>query len=205
MGVPIYYNNCFALFTFLVLNYDIPASFCLWLSLHLLLQYICWIIYERYYIYSCIKFVEHYCVVWRYKNTYTMVNGQTIFGKSINVWLHRDSQKMINSDQCFCLRTTKWSPICRLVYQKLNWLGKYLLNWQFNQGFATFFYYHLLFILFTFPSPSQCRCLFFMDDTISVYNYVCRMVCRKNLALKICKYTISVLRRYFYPYSGASQ
>ncbi|XP_022173216.1 acid-sensing ion channel 4-like isoform X2 [Myzus persicae] len=50
-------------------------------------------------------------------------------------------------------------------------------------------------------SPSQRRCRFMdepMDDTIPVYSYnVCRMICRRNLALKMCKCT-----PHFYPYPG---
>jgi len=50
-------------------------------------------------------------------------------------------------------------------------------------------------------SPSQRRCRFMdepMDNTIPVYSYnVCRMICRRNLALKLCKCT-----PHFYPYPG---
>ncbi|XP_060833388.1 pickpocket protein 19-like [Rhopalosiphum padi] len=50
-------------------------------------------------------------------------------------------------------------------------------------------------------SPSQRRCRFMdepMDNTIPVYSYnVCRMICRRNLALKMCKCT-----PHFYPYPG---
>lgn len=51
-------------------------------------------------------------------------------------------------------------------------------------------------------SPSQRRCRFMdepMDNTIPVYSYnVCRMICRRNLALKLCKCI-----PHFYAYPGA--
>lgn len=50
-------------------------------------------------------------------------------------------------------------------------------------------------------NPSQRRCRFMdepMDNTIPVYSYnVCRMICRRNLALKMCKCI-----PHFYPHPG---
>lgn len=52
-------------------------------------------------------------------------------------------------------------------------------------------------------SPSQRACRFMnepMDDTIPVYSYnVCRMICRRKLALKLCGCI-----PHFYPYPGIS-
>lgn len=49
--------------------------------------------------------------------------------------------------------------------------------------------------------PSQRQCRFMdepIDDTIPVYSYnVCRMICRRNIALKMCGCT-----PHFYPYPG---